>query len=150
MIIDDCESDLILLREAISESRWNADISEATDRPQAMDSLRRLAITDIPPDLIIIDYRLHSETCIELIREIRGHGAYLSTPIIVISTTMPPETNREQCYSLGVLKVMLKSFSYPALITMVMTVRNMLRGPGDISRGGSWIKESDLALMSEA
>lgn len=149
MIIDDCESDLILLREAISETGWNAEIKEATDRKQAMDSLCRMAFKDIPPDLILADYRLASETCIEMIREIRTHIAYKITPIIVISTTMPPEKNREQCYSLGVLKVLMKSFSYSALVNMVMTLRKLLQGSGDISQGGSWISDSDLALLGD-
>jgi CheY-like chemotaxis protein len=149
MIIDDCEPDLVLLREAISESGWNAEISDAANRRQALHSLRRSAFMNTPPDLILTNYHISRETCIEMIREIRGNAVYQTTPIIVISTTMPPETNREQCYSLGVLKVLMKTFSYPALVKLVASLRKMLDGSGNISRGGSWISDSDLALLSD-
>lgn len=150
MLIDDNESDLILLREAISESGWNVEISEARNRKQALDSLHRLALTGTPPDLILTDYHLASESCLGMIQELRAHASFESMPVVVVSTTMPPESMRERFYSLGVLKVLMKAYSYTALVSMVGALRMMLNDAEIMSPGGSRTSDANLVLASGA
>jgi CheY-like chemotaxis protein len=139
----------MLLKEAIADTDWKADVSEACNGQQAFSILREAALQQAPPDLVLLDYRLTNETCLEVIQSIRGMRGYESIPIIVISTTTLPEVNRQQMYSRGVLKILMKACDYVSLMKMVKTLRKILEGKGEISRGGSWISDSDLALLGD-
>ncbi len=149
LIVDDNAGDRELLRSAIAENGWNAIISESSTGSQTITLLRRLALLDEMPDLILMDYLLHNESCLSVIPLIRGMAGFESVPIIVLSTSKPPEVNREQIYAAGVLKVLLKAYDFTSLLKMVGILRKILTGKGDISKGGSWISDSDLALLGE-
>jgi CheY-like chemotaxis protein len=149
-IIDDHECDRLLMKEALSDSAWNAHIEEAETTGQAVNSLSQLAVKDEAPDLILVDYHINGENCMPLIAAIRGMPGFTETPIIVISAMALPEAIRERCYSLGVLRVLTKVFDYHSLLRMVRTLKTMLTGKGDISRGGSWISDPDVALLGES
>jgi CheY-like chemotaxis protein len=149
LIVDDNDGDRMLLREAIRDTGWNADIVEASTSRQAIEALNRDGLKQTPPDLILTDFRLSGEPCVAMIRAIRAIPGYESVPIIVMSTTKPPAAETEQCHSLGVLKVLVKAHEYTPLLKMVATLRRMLVGKGSISRGGSWIGDSDLAQLGD-
>jgi CheY-like chemotaxis protein len=149
IIVDDSDGDRNLMKEAIIDAGWNARIEEASSSRQAINVLRREATKGEVPDLILLDYLINGENCIDLIKAIRGMSGYGDIPIIVISTTTPPESNREQCYSLGVLKVIMRSFDNLSLLRTVKTLKKMLSGNGAISRGGSWISDADLSLLGD-
>jgi CheY-like chemotaxis protein len=147
MIVDDNDGDRHLLREAIDESKWSADITEADSSNQAMDHLPVLLQMDMPPDLILIDYVLRRGTCIEAIGRIRNLPGYESTSIIVMTTVLPPEINREQCYSLGVLRILIKSFVYPSLVLSMKKLKEIFHDKGHRSRERAGLSDSDLALL---
>jgi CheY-like chemotaxis protein len=149
LIVDDNEGDLTLLKEAIAETGWGVDISEASTGQQAVKMMRERAANEMPPDLILMDYRLGSGTCIEVLQDIRGMSGYESIPIIAMSTVKLPDIDQERVFAHGVLKILIKASDYASLVKMVTTLRKILAGKGDISSGGSWISDSDLALLGD-
>ena len=149
LIVDDHAGDRQLLRDAIQETGWHVELLEAENSPDAIALMRQQALKQEPPDLVLIDYFLTGETSLEVIPRMRSVGGYEYLPIMVLTTAKPPEVARLQLYAVGVLKILLKASDYPSLLEMVATLRRMLTKRGDISGGGSWLSDSDLALLGE-
>ena len=149
MIADDNAGDRELLRQAILEIGWNAEIEEAATITQVISSLRRLAIAGTPPDLLLLDFYMCGESCIPVLKTVRGMSGYEHLPIIVMSTTRPLEPERQRCFAFGVAKVLVKAPNYVSLIKTVRILKKSMVGDGSVSGGGSWIGNSDLASLPE-
>jgi CheY-like chemotaxis protein len=149
LILDDNHSDRDLFREAIHDTGWNALIEEASSGRQAISLLQRHAVMGTLPDLLLMDFRYHSEQCLDILTGIRAIPACAGMPIVVFSGALPPEPNRRECYALGVLKVLVKAETYGDLIAMIRVLKRIFSATGDMTPGGSWIRACDLAELGD-
>jgi CheY-like chemotaxis protein len=149
LILDDNHSDRDLLREAIQDTGWKAVVEEASSGRQAISTLQRHAVMGTLPDLLLMDYRYHSEQCLDILARIRAIPACASLQIVVFSGSLPPEPHRRACYELGVLKVLVKAETYSDLLAMITVLKRIFTASGDITPGGSWIQADDLAELGD-
>jgi CheY-like chemotaxis protein len=146
-IVDDHPGDRLLWREAIEQVGWKALIEESPSAAAALDALRRNQALETPPDLMILDYWLAQRDCIPLLEQIRAMPVYQLLPIIVMSGTTLHPTNRQRCIALGVVKILVKYQDLDGMLEAVRVLMRMLQRSRDISSGGSWISEGDLAEL---
>ncbi len=144
-IVDDHPGDRLLWREAIEQVGWPAKVEESSSALEALDSLRCNEALQTPPDLMILDYWLARRDCIPLLEQIRALPAYRRLPIIVMSGTPLHATSRRRCIELGVVKILVKFDNLEGMLHAVRILMRMLQATSDISSGGSWISEKDLA-----
>jgi CheY-like chemotaxis protein len=149
LILDDNQSDRDLLREAIHDAGWIATVEESSSGRQAISTLQRHALMGTLPDLLLMDFRYHSEQCLEILTRIRAITACATMPIVVFSGSLPQEQDRRACYAHGVLKVLVKAETYADLLAMISVLKRIFTASGDITPGGSWIQADDLAELGE-
>ncbi len=148
-IVDDHPGDRLLWREAIEQVGWVARIEESSTAPEALAALTRNVVLQTPPDIMILDYWLGRRDCIPLVESIRALPAYRSLPIIVMSGSKLHATSRRRCIALGVVKILVKYGSLDEMLKAARILMRMLQATRDISGGGSWIVEGDLAEIDE-
>jgi CheY-like chemotaxis protein len=146
-LVDDHPGDRLLWREAIEQVGWMATVAESSSAGDALHALRQSEVEQIPPDLRIVDYWLARRDCIPLLERIRALPAYRRLPIIVMSGTPLQATSRRRCIDLGVVKILVAFDNFDSLLPAVRILKRMLQAARDISSGGSWISEGDLAEM---
>lgn len=139
LIVDDNPDDAPFLREAIRSLGWNAEIEALPYGTAAIEEIRRRYDRGVPPDIILVDYRLAWDTGIQFLYRLRGSGLDPMPPVIIYTAIELSEALRLECYNLGVMKIFDKPESSEAAIKSMKLIRNLLVERGDISRGGSWI-----------
>jgi CheY-like chemotaxis protein len=149
-IADDHPGDRLLWREAIEQIGWVARIEESSSALEALDALARNQVLQTPPDIMILDYWLARRDCIPLLESIRALPAYRRLPIIVMSGSQLHPSSRRRCIDLGVVKILVKYDTLDGMLKAARILMRMLQATRDISSGGSWISEVDLAGLHEA
>jgi CheY-like chemotaxis protein len=139
MIVDDNRGDRELWHLGLEQIGWNADLIEASSASQAIDILKRQALQDEAPDILILDFRILGQTCVPLLDDLRAMKHYAHLPIIVMSGSKLIGAERDLCLQRGVVKVLVKPDTMRALERFLQSLKTILEGHGDISRGGSWI-----------
>ena len=148
MIVDDNAGDRHLLREALAEAGWAAEITEAPSGIAAIALLQRLSLQGLPPDLILLDYVLREDSCEVVIERIRALSEYENCPIIVMTSALPPPGNQEHCFALGVLRIVIKPCDFPAIIVLMAKLKKIFAGKTQRSGSGKTMSDSDLALLA--
>lgn len=89
LIIDDSESDAMILEEAVSATGWKAHIHNAWDGEQALAYLHHEGPYEREPhpDLIILDLNMPRKNGFEVLDEIRQDPALAKVPVMVLTTS---------------------------------------------------------------
>ena len=146
LIIDDNPSDRDLLREAIRDVGWIAELAQSANGAQALAFLGRQAMRGALPDVLLLDYRLRHERGTELIASIRAIGGCANLPIVLLSSAALPHGERSHCRALGIERVLVKAESYAALLELVRELRTDFASTQEMTPGGSWIGTTDAAV----
>ena len=85
LLVEDDPGDVVLVREALQESRHVEDIRVAHDGVQALEQLRdrRRAL----PDLVLLDLNLPRKDGREVLGEIRRDPRLTHLPVVVLTTS---------------------------------------------------------------
>jgi diguanylate cyclase (GGDEF)-like protein len=102
LIVDDDDTDRMLIKRALAKSESPTVISEAPDFSTAIQLLKRTQF-----DCILLDYRLGGEEGIDLIKEIHVDG--LSDAPIIMLSGMDNESTMLSCLKEGAQDFLLKS-----------------------------------------
>lgn len=84
VIADDDRDDQVLLKEAIEELNTNICINTVFDGVQLLHHLR---VSDVLPDLILLDMNMPNKNGLECAAEIRGDKKLNHIPIVFLSTS---------------------------------------------------------------
>jgi CheY-like chemotaxis protein len=141
MIIDDNAGDCVLLREALREAAWDADIVEALSHQEALHVLERQTQLQVDPDILLLDYWLHREEAPAILEDIRSMSADTHLPVIVQSSSSLRLEQHDRCRRLGVLKILVRSHRFAGILALVRILRKILEGHRERSRGEAWISE---------
>lgn len=90
-----------------------------------LEAIERLSVD--PVDLVVLDLNMPDVHGIEVLRFLRAHHAFESTPVIVLTTRGDPES-REAAFVEGASAYLTKPFE-PG--TLVPEVRRLLDAPAD-------------------
>lgn len=89
LLVEDSETDALLAREALAESKVLNNLHTVTDGEQAMSFLRRLPPhEDAPrPDLILLDLNLPRKDGREVLAEIKSDDDLRHIPVVILTTS---------------------------------------------------------------
>jgi two-component system phosphate regulon response regulator PhoB len=123
------------IRDMVAFALRKADM-EAVHAADARAAL--VAISDAPPDLILLDWMLPGMTGLELARRLRGEERTADVPIIML-TARGEELDRVNGLEAGVDDYVVKPFSTRELIARIRAVLRRAQadgGTGSIEGGG--------------
>jgi two-component system phosphate regulon response regulator PhoB len=118
---------------AFALRRADMEVIHAADARAAL-----VAISDMPPDLILLDWMLPGMTGLELARRLRGEERTAEVPIIML-TARGEENDRVGGLEAGVDDYVVKPFSTRELIARIRAVLRRIQGDdgsGIIEIGG--------------
>lgn len=93
LIVDDNSTDLMIMREALSDTRLNATLHVANNGEAAMKFLRRVGEhAKAPrPDLILLDLNMPRKNGHEVLTEIKNDRGLLRIPVVILTTSQAEE-----------------------------------------------------------
>lgn len=115
LIVDDSETNLVLLTAVLEEGGW--EVQAADSAANAMEKLK----TSVP-ELILLDLLMPRIDGYQMLDKLKSDERLRQIPVIVISAVNDPDT-RKKCLSKGAVDYMPK----PVIIQEVLDkVRNIL------------------------
>ena len=120
LLADDDPDDRLLVKDALQETRWRADLHMVEDGVELMDYLcRRGRYVDPgeapPPSLILLDLRMPRKSGHQALKEIKEDPDLRRIPV-VIWTTSSQEQDISLSYYLGGNSFITKPASFGALV----------------------------------
>jgi two-component system, OmpR family, phosphate regulon response regulator PhoB len=138
LIVEDEESLALLLQYNLEAEGYRVSMARRGDEAE-------VAISEDPPDLIILDWMLPGLSGIELCRRLRSGKTARSIPILIL-TARGEEQDRIRGLTVGADDYVVKPFSVPELMARV---RAILRRASP-ARIAQTLEVEDLALDREA
>jgi CheY-like chemotaxis protein len=123
LLVEDDPGDVLMTREALSQSKLVHDIQVVDDGEQALDYLRRRgAYGDARrPDLILLDLNLPRLSGTEVLSEIKDDPDLRSIPVVVL-TTSDAEEDVLRSYQLHANAYVTKPVDFDAFVKVVRQV----------------------------
>ncbi len=120
LLADDDPDDRLLVKDALQETRWRADLHMVEDGVELMDYLcRRGRYVDPgeapPPSLILLDLRMPRKSGHQALKEIKEDPDLRRIPV-VIWTTSSQEQDISLSYYVGANSYITKPASFGALV----------------------------------
>ncbi|WP_088343862.1 MULTISPECIES: phosphate regulon transcriptional regulator PhoB [Rhodomicrobium] len=114
LIVEDVESLALLLRY-----NFEAEGYQVTVAPDGNEA--ELAVSEDPPDLIVLDWMLPGQSGLELARRWRGNRSTRGIPIIIL-TARGEEADRIRGLTTGADDYVVKPFSVPELMARIKAI----------------------------
>jgi chemotaxis family two-component system response regulator Rcp1 len=122
LLIEDCASDVWLVREALRLAQVRVQMTIARDGVEATDYLRSVQMKTVAcPDLIVLDLNLPRKNGHEVLAEIKSSPWLQGIPIVVFSGSNA-DGDRRRAYELHASCFITKPDNLPAYVE---TVRDM-------------------------
>jgi two-component system, response regulator len=120
LLADDDPDDRLLVKDALEETRWTADLRSVEDGVELMDYLRhRGRYADPseapPPSLILLDLKMPRKSGHQALKEIKEDPDLRQIPVVIL-TTSRQEQDISRSYRLGVNSFITKPSSFGALV----------------------------------
>ena len=120
LLADDDPDDRLLVKDALEETRWTADLRSVEDGVELMDYLRhRGRYADPseapPPGLILLDLKMPRKSGHQALEEIKEDPNLRQIPVVIL-TTSRQEQDISRSYRLGVNSFITKPSSFGALV----------------------------------
>lgn len=90
LLIDESEAESHLLRSALEEGGFSADVRRVSTGPAALDYLKSQSASGTPPHLVLLDLNLPGMTGHEILSAIRRDREFGRIPVIVLTTSDDP------------------------------------------------------------
>ena len=93
LIVEDNAADLMIMREALEDTRFSVKVHETRNGEEAMKFLRRIGdYSSAPhPDLILLDLNMPRKNGHEVLEEIKMDRMLMRIPVIVLTTSEAEE-----------------------------------------------------------
>ena len=123
VLADDDSDDRLLVRDAMAECEWDADLRFVENGEELIDYLTRRGkyaeLASAPrPGLILLDLNMPRKDGREALREIRADPELRRIPIVVL-TTSKADTDVESLYELGANSFISKPVQFDALVSVM-------------------------------
>ncbi len=120
LLADDDPDDRLLVRDALEETRWTADLKTVEDGVELMDYLRRRgryvdASEAPPPSLILLDLKMPRKSGHQALKEIKEDPDLRWIPVVILTTSRQKQ-DISLSYDLGVNSFITKPASFGALV----------------------------------
>jgi CheY-like chemotaxis protein len=120
LLADDDPDDRLLVKDALVETRWTADLQTVEDGVELMDYLRRrgrfVDSSEAPlPSLILLDLKMPRKSGHQALKEIKEDPSLRWIPV-VIWTTSRQQQEISLSYDLGVNSFITKPASFGTLV----------------------------------
>jgi CheY-like chemotaxis protein len=123
VMAEDDLDDRLLIKDALAESNWPADLRFVDNGEEMMDYLTRSGryadANDSPrPNLILLDLNMPRKDGREVLREMKSHGSLKRIPVVVL-TTSKADTDIEKMYELGANSFISKPIQFDSLVKLM-------------------------------
>lgn len=125
LLVEDNPGDVLLTKEAFSESKMKSNITVAMDGEQAIEMLRKEGeYSDaISPDLILLDLNLPKKDGREVLSEIKNDQVLRRIPTVILSSS---QADRDiiETYDLHANSYLVKPHDLSIFVDVVNAVEN--------------------------
>jgi CheY-like chemotaxis protein len=123
IMAEDDADDRLLVKDALMECQWNADIRFVENGEELLDYLLRQgkyrrAEESPRPGLILLDLNMPRKDGREVLRDIRGNAELRRIPVVVL-TTSKADTDIERVYELGANSFITKPVQFDGLVNLM-------------------------------
>ena len=123
VMAEDDMDDRLLIKDALAESNWPADLRFVDNGEEMMDYLTRsgkyAAAADAPrPNLILLDLNMPRKDGREVLREMKTRVDLKRIPVVVL-TTSRADTDIEKMYELGANSFISKPIQFDSLVKLM-------------------------------
>ncbi len=123
LLAEDDSDDRLLVKDAMAEGRWEADLRFVEDGEDLLDYLKRRGKYSPPaqtprPGLILLDLNMPRKDGRDALREIKADAELCRIPVVVLTTSKAgPEIGR--MYDLGANSFISKPIQFEALVNVM-------------------------------
>lgn len=122
MAEDDLD-DRLLVKDALAESNWEADLRFVDNGEEMMDYLSHTgkyadASSAPRPSLILLDLNMPRKDGREVLREMKNRSDLKRIPVVVL-TTSKADTDIEKMYELGANSFIAKPIEFESLVKLM-------------------------------
>jgi CheY-like chemotaxis protein len=123
VMAEDDADDRLLVKDALKECEWDADLRFVENGEELLDYLLRQGKFRQPeqsprPGLILLDLNMPRKDGREVLREIRAHADLRRIPVVVL-TTSRADTDIERIYELGANSFISKPVQFDGLVGLM-------------------------------
>ena len=123
LMAEDDSDDRLLVKDAMTESRWEGDLRFVEDGEELLDYLKQRGKYSQPadaprPGLILLDLNMPKKDGREALREIKADAELRRIPIVVL-TTSKAGADIGRMYDLGANSFIAKPIHFEALVTVM-------------------------------
>jgi CheY-like chemotaxis protein len=123
VMAEDDLDDRLLVKDALAESHWDADLRFVDNGEEMMDYLTRNGKYTDPntaprPSLILLDLNMPRKDGREVLREMKGRADLKRIPVVVL-TTSKADTDIERIYELGGNSFITKPVEFESLVKVM-------------------------------
>lgn len=125
LLVEDNPGDVLLIKEAFSETELRCKISVASNGDQAMQMLRKKINhkREQKPDLILLDLNMPGKTGREVLSEIKSDHELKSIPVVIMSGSKAP-IDITDTYKLHANSYIVKPAKLNQLVDIIKTIQN--------------------------
>jgi len=123
VMAEDDADDRLLVKDALTECQWAADLHFVENGEELLDYLMRRGKYVDPsgaprPGLILLDLNMPRKDGREVLREIKAHSELRTIPVVVL-TTSRADTDIETIYNLGANSFISKPVQFHGLVKLM-------------------------------
>jgi CheY-like chemotaxis protein len=123
LMAEDDSDDRLLVKDAVAECQWQADLRFVENGEDMMDYLCRRgkyagASAAPRPGLILLDLNMPRKDGREVLREVKANAALRRIPVVVL-TTSKADTDIASIYELGANSFISKPVQFDALVGLM-------------------------------
>jgi CheY-like chemotaxis protein len=123
---EDDADDRLLVKDALEECQWNADLRFVENGEELLDYLLRQgkykrAEESPRPRLILLDLNMPKKDGREVLRDIRANADLRRIPVVVL-TTSKADTDIERTYELGANSYIAKPVQFDGLVNLMRMI----------------------------
>jgi len=123
IMAEDDADDRLLVKDALAECQWNADLRFVENGEELLDYLLRRdkyreAELSPRPGLILLDLNMPKKDGREVLRDIRARAELRRIPVVVL-TTSRADTDIERIYELGANSFISKPVQFDELVNVM-------------------------------
>jgi chemotaxis family two-component system response regulator Rcp1 len=124
LIVEDNLGDVFLVEEALKEAGVRFELVHITDGDQALDYLRKLAVseTTTTPDLVFLDLNLPKRDGWEVLEQLRAAPGQRDVPVVIFSSSNSPN-DVVRAERLGAAKYIRKPSTLDEFLAIGQTVK---------------------------
>lgn len=101
LVVEDCPSDVWLIKEALKSAAMQVQIIVAQDGVEALDYMRQVSDGKaVRPDIILLDLNLPRKNGREVLGELKASPLHRHIPVLMMSSSRAEDDIRE-CYRLN-------------------------------------------------